>query len=181
MTQVAESGGPSFTVTIPKWVLLVSAGVVLASVSPALLFVASRAHPAPVAHDVALFGHLACLVVGFGAVLAVDWIGLLWAIRRRTLDEVLTTATNAQVPIWAGYVGLVATGLLLEPEVDVLRTQVKLALVLVIGLNGLCALWLHLLLQVRRTRGVFLASVVCATVSQAGWWTATVIGFINAQ
>lgn len=181
MTQVAEPLGPSLTVTIPKWALLASVGVLMTSVAPAVLFMAMHTHPTELTHDVALFGHLACLVVGFGAVLSVDWMALLWTIRRRTLVDVLSTATNVQVPIWAGYAGLVITGLFLEPNVDVFRTQIKLAMVLVIGLNGLFAMWLHLHLQTRPHRRVLAASVACAFLSQIAWWTATVIGFITSR
>lgn len=181
MTVVAERAAPSLTVTIPKWVVFASVGVLMAALAPGLLFLADRAHPTPLTSQVALFAHLACLVLGFGAVLSVDWVAMLWVLRRRALVDVLNTASNVHVPIWAGYTGLVLTGLLLEPHIDVLRTQIKLAVVLAIGLNGLLAMWLHLLLQACPRRRVLTASVVCAGVSQAGWWSATVIGFMNAQ
>lgn len=181
MSVVAERVSPSLTVTVPKWAILACAGALMAVVLPVLLMLATQVDPTPTTSRLALFGHLACLVVGFGAVLSVDWVALLWVLRRRTLVEVLGTATNVQVPIWAGYAGLVLTGVLLEPHLDVARTQIKLALVLVIGLNGLVATWLHLVLQARPGRRVLVASAACAGVSQIGWWGATVIGFINSQ
>jgi hypothetical protein len=181
MTQVGETVAPPFTAAVSKGAMLASAGALMASASPGFLYLAAHAHLTPLAHDVALFGHLACLVLGFGAVLSVDWVALLWIIRRRTLTDVLKAAGNVHVPIWAGYAGLVVTGLFLEPQIDVLRTQIKLATVLAIGLNGLVAMWLHHLLQNRLRRRVLLASVVCASLSQVGWWAATGIGFINAH
>lgn len=49
--------------------LIVLAGVVLGS---------ALVQPPPVVHSVAQFVHLACVVLGLGSVLAVDWFGLRW-------------------------------------------------------------------------------------------------------
>ncbi|MEU4235902.1 hypothetical protein [Actinoplanes sp. NPDC026619] len=76
---------------------------------------APRQHPSDLVHGVALFGHLVSVVVGFGAVLLVDWFGLLWLTGRRSLDDVLRTAAGAHVPIWLGFAGLLTTGLFLGP------------------------------------------------------------------
>lgn len=172
---------PQLTLTLPKWAVLASGGVLMIALAPGYLYVAGLVHPGPQLHQIALFGHLASLVLGLGAVLSVDWVALLWCLRRRAFADVLKTAHNGHVPIWAGYGGLVLTGILLEPHLDLLRTQVKLVLVLLVGLNGLCAMWLHLLLLVRPKREVLIASVVCASVSQICWWSATVIGAVNAH
>ena len=113
--------------------------------------------------------------------LTVDWVALLWMLRRRRLTDVLTTASNVHVPIWAGYAGLVLSGVMLEPALGSLVTQVKLGLVLLIGWNGLVAMWLHHLLQGEVRRCVVLASALSATVSQVGWWGAMGIGFANGR
>ncbi|WP_206279879.1 hypothetical protein [Streptomyces luteoverticillatus] len=147
----------------------------------------------PLLHDVALFVHLACLIVGFGAVLTVDWLGLLWLLGRRPLAEVLRAADAVHPPIWLGLAGLVGSGMLLHPDPGALLTRVKLGLVLVVALNGLHA-WT---LQPRLTalsagagsgalatvsrRALVARRAAGVLVSQLGWWGATVIGFLNSR
>jgi hypothetical protein len=166
---------------LPGWAPLAVTGAGIAAGGAACLWATGHVHPDPVQHDAALFVPLASLVVGFGAVLTVDWVALLWLLRRRRLTDVLDSASNVHVPIWAGYAGLVLSGVLLEPSLDSTVTQVKLGLVLLIGWNGLVAMWLHHLLQGEVRRCVFLASALSATVSQAGWWGAMAIGFVNGR
>ena len=141
--------------------------------------------PSARTHDVALFCHLACLVVGFGAVLAVDWVGLLWSLRRRSLTQVLEVARHLHAPIWGGYAGLVVSGAFLAPDLDSPVTLLKLVMVVVVGWNGVLAARLLERLQragegmvTRGTRALAGASVL---VSQAGWWVATAIGYANAS
>jgi len=156
------------------------ATAVLAS-SPVCLWVMDHAHPSAQVHAVALFFHLAARVVGFGGVLAVDWVALLFTLGRRRLADLLETADTMLVPIWGGYAALVLSGLLLEPNLHSPITQVKLALVVVIGVNGGLALWLHSHLEHGGGRAVMLIGGLCATISQVGWWGATLVGFINAH
>ncbi|MEU7652181.1 hypothetical protein AB0C42_03660 [Micromonospora taraxaci] len=133
---------------------------------------------------VALFCHLTCLVVGFGAVLTVDWISLRWLLRRESLGNVLTAARGVHLLIWLGLVGLLVSGAALGPDTSSGLVWVKLLAVLAVGVNGL------FLGRVRdRLTAVdgpppwaaLLAGVVAATVSQVGWWTATLIGFWSAN
>lgn len=135
--------------------------------------------------EVALFGHLASLVLGFGAVLAVDWVALLWVFQRRTLVDIVRTADNARYPIWLGYAGLVATGVLLEPDLTSVATRVKLVIVLMVGLNGGLAMVLHGRLASMAGgapgRRLLLTAVGSATVSQVGWWGAMLVGFLNGH
>lgn len=158
-------------------------GVVTAGVSGAVWW-STTLSPSALTHDLALFCHLACLVVGFGAVLAVDWVGLLWTLRRRSLTQVLEVAGHLHVPIWGGYAGLVVSGAFLEPDLGSPLTLLKLAMVVVVGWNGvLAARLLERLNQgdgvvTRGTRALAGGSVV---VSQAGWWVATAIGYANAS
>jgi hypothetical protein len=134
--------------------------------------------------DVALFVHLAGVVLGFGAVLTVDWFGLLWALRLKPLTSLLQVAGGVDVLIWLGLATLMGSGLLLHPDTSVVRVQVKLVAVLVVAVNGLLAGRLH-----RRMSGVpadqpstrlLVAGGVLTLISQAGWWTATFIGFLSA-
>lgn len=135
--------------------------------------------------EVALFGHLASLVLGFGAVLAVDWVALLWVFRQRSLGDIVRSADNARFPIWLGYAGLVATGVLLEPDLTNVATQVKLALVVMVGLNGVLAMVLHGRLAGVTAEGpgrrLLLTAVGSSTISQVGWWGAMLVGFLKGH
>lgn len=161
---------------LPSVVTVLVTGAVCAS---------SVVHPRPAVHDAALFVHLACLVVGFGAVLAVDWVALLWIRHRRTFDDVLAAAHNAHTLVWAGYAGLVTSGVFLEPDLGSVATRVKIALVFLIGWNGSLAVAIHRHLESaggHSPRGpLMLMSSLAALLSQAGWWGATVVGFVNAH
>lgn len=169
--------------SFPKWAPAGSAVLVTLALGSAL-WVSTHLDSDPVLHDVALFGHLACLVLGFGAVLAVDWVALLWVLQQRTMGDILRAADNAHLPIWIGYAGLVTTGILLEPNLTSWATRAKLVLVLVIGWNGIVAMSLQSPLASNRLippRALLMASGSSAAVSQVGWWGAMVIGFLNGR
>lgn len=165
----------------PDWLPLAAVGSLILATAPAVVWTCSHTHPVPLLHDVALFVHLAALLVGFGAVLSVDWVAALFILGKRSFHEMMRAADNAAVPVWAGYAGLVLSGLLLEPDLTSPVTQVKLALVLVIGLNGVVAVGLHRALGRGADLRWMALGGMCATVSQLAWWGATVIGFLNAH
>lgn len=131
---------------------------------------------------VALFAHLACLVVGFGAVLALDWCGLQWLLGRRPLAEITRMATGLHQLIWIGLAGLVLSGILLGPQLGDVLTRVKLALVLVVALNGVQAQDLQGRLEEYDAvpRHLLVRLMASAGLSQAGWWGCMVIGFLNS-
>ncbi|MEW1912003.1 hypothetical protein AB0442_26770 [Kitasatospora sp. NPDC085895] len=136
-------------------------------------------------HTVALFVHLVALVVGFGAVLAVDYTGALWLLGRCTLAQAVESTGPLHVPVWAGLAGLTASGILLEPQLDSPLTRVKLLLVLLIALNGVHATALTKRLEAagpgRPERRLLVRGALSALVSQLGWWGALAIGFWNTQ
>src|SRR5690242_13341048 len=72
------------------------------------IWLSTRLHCPPALHHAALLIHLASLVLGFGAVLAVDYFAIAWVLRRTRLREMLTVADRLQLPIWLGVSGLVA-------------------------------------------------------------------------
>jgi hypothetical protein len=135
---------------------------------------------------VVLFGHLASLVVAFGAVLVVDVFGLLWMVRKKTLSEVFRVAGVTQALIWIGWFGLVATGiplLIMKGLVDQL-TLLKIFLVAMVGLNGL------FLDRIKKAgekvpdgtappAGLIFRMGLATAISQLGWWGATIIGFYH--
>lgn len=135
-------------------------------------------------HTVALFAHLSSLLLGFGAVLLVDWFGLLWLLRRRSLGDVLRTAKGAHVPTWLGFTGLLVSGTLLSPAASPL-TSVKLVAVLAVGLNGVFAGRLLARLSRYEDRrlpaSLLIRAGLATTLSQGAWWTAVVIGYLNSR
>lgn len=134
----------------------------------------------------ALFIHLVSLIAGLGSVVVIDVYGALWIAGRRPLDHLVRLANDLHAVIWIGLAGLVGSGILLHPNLSSTRTRIKLALVLIAGLNGLWAKRLTRQLGNqphdhwrspfdRRLLAKLLASGV---VSQLAWWGATAIGFI---
>ncbi|QKV97439.1 hypothetical protein HUT19_06385 [Streptomyces sp. NA02950] len=149
------------------------------------VWVASHVEADPVLHTAALFAHLGALVLGMGAVLTVDYYGLLWILGRRTLRQVLDFMGPLHVPIWTGLTGLVLSGVMLHPDPAAPLTRIKLVLVLVIALNGVHAGNLHRGLAERDerppARRLLIRGGISAVVSQLGWWGALGIGFVNSQ
>jgi hypothetical protein len=136
-------------------------------------------------HQFALFAHLAALVLGFGAVLTLDRFGLMWMLGRQDLTTLVRVAQVAHTPIWLGLAGLTLSGVLLSPDTSAAPTVVKLLAVLAVAINGLAAARVQRRLLALEggipPRPLLFAAVLVATVSQAGWWTATLVGFLNAQ
>ena len=140
-------------------------------------------------HNVDLAVHDLFLVASFGAIILVDWHGFLWLIGRRGLGEIIRLDGAATPLIWGGLAGLLATGVFLSPHLDNPMTELKLAAVLVLSLNGI--MLIPLMRRLARlpadakftdlTRGQRIHMVACMVVSQLAWWTAIIIGFINAE
>lgn len=166
---------------LPGWSFL-GVAVLMSAGLAAAIWIADRLHPDEVLCEAALFVHLASMVLGFGAVLATDWVGLQWVLGLRRITDVVNTAGQVQAPIWIGLVGLVLSGILLEPDANNRLTQVKLGLVLLVTWNGLVATLLHRGFArsgERPSRFLLLLAALCAAISQVGWWGAMVIGFMN--
>jgi len=153
--------------------------------------IAQNVSAGPQLHRLALFVHLASLVAGFGAVLVIDWTGLLWAVGRRTFLDVTRTADALHLLIWLGLAGLTVSGLLLRPDACLTLTRIKLALVLVIAVNGLYAHTLQPRLVAlgeqsplealtdRSSAALMHQAGTAALISQAAWWASMAIGFHN--
>jgi hypothetical protein len=151
----------------------------------AVVLTARQIEAGPTVHRLALFGHLAALVVGFGPVLTVDWLGLQWMLGRIDLLAVLRTASDAHLLIWLGLIGLAGSGVLLAPDTSATLTRIKLAAVLVVALNGLYVGRMQQQLAAYADRPapwrLLARGGAAALTSQACWWTATAVGFLSAQ
>jgi hypothetical protein len=140
-------------------------------------------------HNIDLVVHDLCLVVAFGAIILVDWHGFLWLTSRRGLGEIIRLDGAATPLIWGGLAGLLATGAFLSPHLENPMTDVKLGAVLVLSLNGI--MLIPLMRRLARLPddtaftdlplGQRVHLLSCLVVSQVCWWTAIIIGFINAE
>lgn len=133
-----------------------------------------------------LFIHLVSLIVGFGSVIVIDTLGLLWFLKKVKLSFVNQVANTTQPLIWIGWTGLVLTGIpliLMKGGLSGLST-IKIFAVLMLGLNGM---YLHLIKksmdgitdEMEMPNLAKFRITLASSVSQAGWWTAIVIGFLN--
>ena len=181
MTASTLAHAPSREPVLPGWRRFAAAAAVIVIAGGGCITVAATASPSPLAHDVALFAHFTALIIGLGAVMAVDWVAFLWVAGRRELVQLLGMATNMAIPIWIGYAGLVLSGLLLEPDLTSPWTRIKLALVVVIGLNGVFVAWQHAALQRVDSPRLLVVGAMSAMVSQGCWWGAAVVGFLNTH
>lgn len=140
-------------------------------------------HPSQAVYRAGVVIHLLSLVIGFGAVVLVDWHGILWLRGRRELVEASHVAEAANPLIWTALVGLLASATVLKPNLASELTWVKIAAVLLICLNGVSLLALPRMLYAlaprtpgelpTRLRRRLLGS---AATSHLGWWTAIAIG-----
>lgn len=165
-----------------SWLTVGAASVLACGALAACVWISTHLHADAELRTVALFAHLAALVMGFGAVLAVDYHALLWLTGRCTLRDVLDVTTRLHVPIWAGLLGLVASGVVLHPQLDAPLTRVKLACVVLLTLNGLQAGRLgKRMAAAAPNRGPLGWAAGTAVVSQICWWTPTLVGFHTSQ
>jgi hypothetical protein len=146
-------------------------------------------HVRGTAFSIAVVLHVLSLVAAFGAIILVDWHGFLWLIGRRKLAEIIRLDGAATPLIWGGLAGMLATGALLSPHLYNPMTDLKLAAVLALSLNGIMLIPLMRRLAHLPPDSSFGALSVgqrihlllSLTISQACWWTAIIIGFINAE
>ncbi|MFC8680638.1 hypothetical protein ACFT30_03880 [Microbacterium ureisolvens] len=135
----------------------------------------------------ALFGHLASVIVGLGAAVLLELSGLLWMLRRSTLDDLRRVERTVTGLAWLGIAGLFATGAFLQPDLSQPLTVIKMSAVLLAAMNGVAMTRLtdelaRLPAGVRfgaLPRRLRIWCVWSALVSQAAWWTAVLIGMLN--
>lgn len=131
--------------------------------------------------------HVVALMAAFGAVLVIDWYGVLWVLGSRRLSDSLSVSAAVDPVIWIGLSGVLATGALLQPDLSSDLTRIKMGAVALVMINGVLAgrLRRHLRaqpadVQIWNLPPRLLTRLMMATMcSQLGWWSAIVIGFIN--
>ncbi|MCX8453048.1 hypothetical protein OSR35_02830 [Paenarthrobacter ureafaciens] len=134
----------------------------------------------PDLYHIGLAGHVVALTLAFGAILVVDWLGLLWLLGKVRIHEPSKLEALAKPLIWGGMTLLLLTGALIRPDLGNPVTCLKLICVLALMLNGLAiGPTMHRLgTMPARTRfadlgrRIRLRLLVLVTVSQACWWTA---------
>ncbi len=97
-------------------------------------------------------------------------------------------------PIWLGLAGLVASGVVLGPDVSSPLTLLKLLLVTIVAINGVHARASHRAFarlpdapqrhrrrRLSASRRLMIRGMASGGISQLCWWSATLIGFLNAQ
>ena len=153
----------------------------------ASLFVGVSVAPPEWLHLSALFVHLGSVILGLGAAVVLEFHGLLWTTRRRTLEDLRQTERAVSALAWLGIVGLLASGALLQPNLADPPTIIKMLAVLVVALNGvgmtrLTAELARLPPRMRFSslpRSLQLWCIWSAMISQVGWWTAVIVGMLN--
>ena len=134
-----------------------------------------------------LFIHLASIIIGLGATVLLEVNGLLWTVGRESLDGVRRTERSVSALAWVGIIGLFASGAFLAPDLTNPLTVVKMTAVLVVAMNGVAMTRLTAELRRLPPRVRFptlplrlrMWCLWSGLVSQAGWWTAVLIGMLN--
>jgi hypothetical protein len=150
----------------------------------AAVWLSTQLHPSPALHKIALFAHLGFLILGFGSVLVADYFFALWVLGRTTFAEAVGNASRLHLLVWSGLIGLVVSGALLKPNLASGITILKLGFVAALIVNGVQAMVLG-----RRMTALdecvpvrLLAwGGLTTAVSQACWWGAVIIGFLNTN
>lgn len=140
-------------------------------------------------HRLALSAHVLAMVLSFGSVIVVDWVGFLWLTGKRGLHDTSQLETAAAPLIWIGLAGLLLTGAFIHPDITSTATQVKMCCVLGLMLNGISLIpamrTLHALPGGTTFKDVATnlraRLLVALVLSQGFWWTAIIIGFANSM
>ncbi len=177
-------GGPTGQPTL-KLVLL---AVACSAAWLASVLIGGFLDPGPEIHGVALAVHILALVLAFGAILVLDWVGLLWLLGRRDVHDTRRLDSAAQPLIWGGLAILLVSGALLHPELSSPPTQIKLVSILVLMLNGLVLTrtmkQLHRLppgtLFTAMAAGLRARLLAALCISQTCWWTSVLVGLFNS-
>lgn len=135
---------------------------------------------------VAVAVHILAVVISLGAVVMLDWYGLVWIAGLRPLRAVTAVTQTAHPLVWTGLILLLVSGVFLDPDYTEPMTWVKQVMVLILLHNGLALRSLEGLLSTlppktslgaipNRLRRRMMGATM---TSQLGWWTAFAIGVV---
>jgi hypothetical protein len=183
-----EPASPPASLTRRQRQRLILLGILCAAGWLASLLVGHYVDCGPELHRVGLAVHILALVLSFGTILVVDWLGLLWLLGKVEMHASGKLEAAAKPLIWGGLALLLTSGALIDPDLTSPVTMVKLVAVLILMLNGLSiAPAMHRLLALpprtrftELTRRLRLRLMIALTVSQTCWWTAVLIGLLNS-
>lgn len=187
-TEPAAQNGPAGPTAKPTLKLMLLALLCSAGWLASVLVGGSLA-PGPEIHRFALAAHILALVLSFGAILVLDWVGLLWLLGRRDVHDTRRLESAAQPLIWGGLAILLVSGAMLNPDLSSPPTQVKLVSILVLMLNGLVLTQamkqLHQLppgtLFTAMAAGLCARLIAALLISQMCWWTSVLVGLFNSS
>ena len=186
--EATEHLGPSISGSGRPTLKLVLLGLGCSAAWLASVLIGGHLDPGPGIHRIALAAHILALVLSFGAILVLDWVGLLWLLGRRDVHDTHRLDSAAQPLIWGGLAVLLISGALLHPELTSPPTQIKLVSILVLMLNGLVLTrttkQLHQLppgtLFTAMAVGLRARLLAALCISQTCWWTSVLIGLLNS-
>jgi hypothetical protein len=135
---------------------------------------------------IALMIHLFGLILGLGSVVVTDLFGLLWILNHVRFPQIIRISAKTEKFIWAGWLIMVAAGIPLiyiKGVIDNLMI-IKLFFVGIIAVNGIFLHWIHQKLKCfghkdQVPKLLMFRLILAIFVSQLGWWTAFVIGFLH--
>ena len=176
------------TFTLKQTIRLFLLGILCTAGWVASLLVGHFVDCGPELHRIGLAVHILALVLSFGTILVVDWLGLLWLMGKVQMHESPKLEAAAKPLIWGGLALLLVSGALIKPDLANPVTVIKLVCVLVLMLNGLSiAPAMHRMFALPpETRFTELARrlrnrlLIALSISQACWWTAVLIGLVNS-
>jgi transposase-like protein len=170
-----------------RW-LPVSAYLAVTACWALAVSLSSLLHPPGMLQRAAVSAHVVSVVVGFGAVLLVDWHALLWLRGRRSLHDCIRVAAAARPIIWLGTAGLLISGALLQPDLTDPVIWAKLVAVLLILVNGVAVSGVAARLEAAKGAGitsdqppprVLRRMLAAGALSAAAWWAAIIIGLMT--
>lgn len=152
----------------------------------AVLYGSTRIDLTGAALGAAVAVHLLGVILALGAIVLLDWYGLVWMAGLRRLRDCLRVAEAAHPIIWGGLTLLLLSGLFLAPDLSDPLSWVKQVMVLALLHNGVALKPLERRLMAlppnvtkdTMPRAMWNRMFGATLLSQVAWWGAFAIGVI---